>query len=564
MAHRVHVALASLLAAFPASSSPARVYALVNAPGGPIKAPLFAPDQAALPIAQVGARTVTLSELAAAVSATHEKRVEPAARKRKDFTPLLDRLIGVRLVVQEAEAMGLDELDAVKEDLARYRDTALREQIQRLAVAGVKADPAEVERIFREATREWKLKSALFAKEEDARAVAQAARAGQSFDQLIARAVAEKKAEGGSEAQYFSARMRMLPPVLEAVRKLKPGEVSGALPVEKGFALVRVEAIRHPWSAAARKQAQEKALTNARSRALRARYDGLLRRYARTDEKLLAQLDFEAARPGFAALEKDPRALVTLEGDKPVTVADLAAEIRAAFFHDVDNAIRSRKVNVRKAQVLDALVSRRLVKLEAARLGIEKTAAYRKAVSDHRDQLLFSAFVGRVILPDLKVTPEDLRRYYDQHKAEFTYPTFFTLQSLAFASQDAAQAALRQLRSGADFKWVRANAEGQLPPGKEALSFDGNTVSAGALPDEVGKALAGAQTGDLRLMEAAGQSVVLVVAQVTPPATQPFAEARETVAAAVQNELLDKSLGDWIVKLRKAHQVKVFITRIVS
>src|SRR5262249_18751155 len=148
-------------------------------------------------------------------------------------------------------------------------------------------------------------------------------RAGKSFDELVKKAVAEKKAQGGADAEYFSAKARMLPAVLAAVEKLQSGQTSGAIRVDQGFAVVRVEDIRYPDDATAREEARKQALSMARSKALRAYYDSLVQGYAKVDQKPLEKVDFEANEPGFAALEKDQRSLVALEGGGRITVADL-------------------------------------------------------------------------------------------------------------------------------------------------------------------------------------------------------------------------------------------------
>jgi parvulin-like peptidyl-prolyl isomerase len=563
------VLCSSLLAtthALPAPPRSSAVYAVVKSPKGEIKAPLFAPDQGSLLVAKVGDRAVTLSELAAAITAAHDQRAatEAKARKRKDFKPVLDRLIGVQLIVQEAEAMGLDDLEDVKADLVKYRELALREQLQRRALAGVEPDPAELERMYRDAVREWKLRSALFAKEEDANALVRDAKAGKPFDELLNRAVAEKKAQGGARAEYFSEKMRMLPAVLQAVEKLQPGQISGAIKVDQGFAVVRVEDIRYPEDASAREEARGEALAGARTKALRIYYDGLVARYAKIDQKLLEKIDFEAEKPGFATLEKDQRSLVVLEGGRRITVADLTAELRVVFFHDIQHAIKSKKVNRKKAEILDVLISRQVVALEAALQKIAESPEYLKALADHRDQVLFGTFITRVVLPAVKITEGDLKRYYDKHRTEFTYPAFYGLLSLTFTSQAAAEAAMAQLRKGADFKWVQGNADGQVPPEKRAVELDGGTISAKGLVPEIAAAVAGAQAGDLRRAELNGQHIVLVVKQARPPAPQPYAEKREIIAPLVQDEMVNRSMADWIARLRKAQKVEVYLTRIVS
>jgi hypothetical protein len=551
-----------------AGSSPLRaaeVYALVQRPSGVVKAPLFAPEQASLPIARVGERTVTLSELAEAIGTWHQANVKSEKQAgKKDFKEILDRLIGVRLIVQEAQAMGMDDIDSIKADLAQYPQTAMREQLQRRAVKGVKADPSEVKRLYRDAVREWKLESALFNTEEDAKALVAAAKAGQPFSALVRKAVAEKKARSGTGAAYFD-RSKMLPQVVVVAERLKPGEVSAPIQVAKtGFAVVHLIGERYPENANARAAAQQQGLAKAKAEKLRAYYDALVKRYVKVDEALFAAIDFEAKEPGFAALEKDQRALAKVEGGKPITVADLAGEARQAFFHSVEQAIESKKVNAKKADFLDALMSRQVVALEGARLKLAETPEYKKALSDHRDQLLFAAFVTRVIIPDLKIGEAELTKYYEDHKTEFSYPAFYRLQSLAFTSHKAAQAAFDKLRAGTDFKWLQTNADDQVPVDERAFELDGSVVSANSLLPAVAKAVAGARSGDVRVAEYKGQHFVIVVAQVTPPAPQPFADTREIIAPKVQIEALNKAMGDWIQKLRKAHDVKVYITAIVS
>ena len=559
--------LASLLVSsisLVAGEARADVYALVQRPNGVVKASLFAPGQAWLPIAQVGERTVTLSELADAIGTWHQSNVKGEARAgKKDFKEILDRLIGVRLIVQEAQAMGMDDIDAVKASVKEYPETALREQLQRLAVKGVKADPANVRRIFRDGAREWKLKSALFDKEDDAKALVAAARSGKPFDKLVQKAVAGMKATGGASTAFFD-RAKMLPQVVAAAERLKVGEVSAPIPVGKGFAVVHLEGERFPENAKARAEAEQQALATAKAKKLRVYYDGLLKKYVKVDDALFASVDFEAKEPGFKALETDQRVVAVVEGGKPITVANLVAEARSAFFHSMDQAIESKKVNTKKFDLLDVLMSRQVVALESAQRKLAQTPEYVKTIGDHHDQLLFSAFVTRVIMPDLKVTDADLTKYYEDHKIEFTYPAFYGLQSLAFTSQKAAQSVLEKLKAGTDFKWLQTNADDQVPVGERGIELDGTVVSANGLLPEVAKAVGGARSGDLRLAEYKGQHFVIVVAQVTPPAPQPFAETREAIAPKVQIESLNKAMGVWIDKLRKAHDVKVYITRIVT
>ena len=67
----------------------------------------------------------------------------------------------------------------------------------------------------------------------------------------------------------------------------------------------------------------------------------------------------------------------------------------------------------------------------------------------------------------MKLDEPTVRKYYDTHKADYTLPAFYKLESIGFATQKDAEAAVAKLRSGTDFKWLNANADGKLPPGKD-------------------------------------------------------------------------------------------------
>jgi hypothetical protein len=55
---------------------------------------------------------------------------------------------------------------------------------------------------------------------------------------------------------------------------------------------------------------------------------------------------------------------------------------------------------------------------------------------------------------------------------------------------------------------------------------------------------------------------VFAVVGDTPASPQPYTAVREDVLNAIYGEKLSKAVEDWGQKLRAAHEVKVFVTRI--
>ena len=559
---------AALLLLGPALAAPGSsdAYAVVQGPSGPIKAALFSEEHAALPVARVEDRVVTLRDLQEALRTAHEAH-DPAAIRagKKDFSAVLDRLIGMKLIALEAHDMGIDALPDIREEMKRYQSASLREVLKAHIGRRIEADPAEVEAIYRNAVREWKVRSVFVPVEADARALIASAKSVAGWDASVKAALAARRIKGGEESQIVSRKLKALPPVLDAVQPLKEGDIAGPVPLEKGFAVLEVEEVRYPSDPQAREEAKEWSRTRKHTAAVYEVYKRLLRRRAKVDAKLLESLDFERKSPGFAALSHDRRALVRIDGGPPLTVADLAQAIGEEFFHGIERAIQEKKVNARKQPVFENLIYQRLFDLEARRQGIARSLEYRKLVGDHRESLVFGKFVQKAILPDVKVTEGEVRKYYEQHSAQLSYPAFYTLSSIAFEREKAAQGAFEKLKGGTDFKWLKGNAEGQLPEGKRALEFDGSTVSARAIPPDLAPLLANARAGDLRLHAGPeGGHYLIQVKAVTPPAPLSYLEAREQIAPKIQQQKVKEALDDWIARLRKARPVTVYITKISS
>jgi parvulin-like peptidyl-prolyl isomerase len=536
---------------------------------GLVQVPLFGEDSGGCPVARIGEDRVTLSELSEALAAAHEERGGKSGAQAKgadqQFGPALERLIRVRLVVEEAEGMGMAELPDVKELLARFDLQVARLALETQATEGIEADPAETERLYQRATREWKVKSLLFEKKPDAADFVKAVRAGGSFDALAAKVVAAKKARGGGEAEAVRAG-KVQAEVGKALDKMKVGGVSSPVVVPGGFAVVQVVALGHVDDPAMRTIAIESSQSAQKKKALSRLYDELVKKYARIDKALVEKLDWEAKKPGHEALAKDQRVVVTIQGEKPITVADLTLELASTFFHGLEAPVKEKRVNREKVKALQEILARRLFVREALARGLQDGPAVKRATLDYRRAVLFGGFVDKVIVPDVKVTEPDAHAYYTRHAAEYSYPQMFKLDGIAFTSAKGAQDAVERLRAGTDFQWLRANADGQVAAKERSLPVDvASVVIASSLPAGLSKALAGSATGDYRIYPAAEKEVYVIrVVENVPARLQPYPEVRDTAARAVYDEKLIEAVTGYADKLRAAADVEIYLARIGS
>lgn len=535
--------------------------AYVTVDGKTVAVSLFSDQADSVAAAAVGDEVISVGQLSRALATMHETQKDGGAPASKDFRPILDRLVNARLLIAEAREMGVADLPEVKKAVTNFEKVGARERVQEHATRDVRPDPKEVEESYKEMVRELKVRSVLFTRQSDAIAFHKAVKGGGDFVALVKKAVADKKAKGDEEAQFVRVT-KMLPQIGVKLVKLKPGEITEPIQLKEGFSVARVEGTRFPeGDAEARAEAERRSLISQKKLVLQKYYDGLVKRFATIDRKLLDRLDFQK-KPGIAEFEKDKRIIARVQGAEPITVGELATNVRLQFFHGVDRAVNERKVNKQIEPTFDAILSDRIVPLEARRLGILDSAEYKRAHLAQEEGATFSLFVSQAIVPQVKVTEKDVRAYYDSHKKEFAYPMFYRLDGLGYESAKDAQAALEKLRAGTDLKWLKANTTGQLPAEKAKYGFGGTLVAATAIPDALRKQLVTAKVGDIRLFTEGEQSYVVRVADVTPESQKPFDEVKGGIQDKLFYEKVNAAVADYAGKLRKVRPVKVFITKI--
>jgi PPIC-type PPIASE domain len=515
-------------------------------------------------VATVNDEPISLEELDRAIASAHAARPVGEKAGRIDFSDIMQRLINTRLILLEAKNMGLDELPEIKDALNTYSKRALQELLLEGYVKDITADEDDVEQRYKSMVREFKLKSIRLKKEADARQIEAQLKAGRDFDEVLQKAVEWGIGEADSQGQYVKSKDLTLP-VAQLVAQMKVGSTSPVLAIgKKGFVVFKLEDIRYPVDEdlEARQIARRQSLNQKRVEAARQYYNDLKIRYVKLDETLFDRLDYESEKPGFEKLASDKSVLARIKGEKPITVAELTAAIKAKFYHGVELAAENKRINSQKMDILENMLQNRLLLKEALKQGIDKTDAYRQRVKEQENSLIFNVFIQKVVEPDIKLNLKDLKTYHAQNAEKYTSPQLMRIKSLVFEKRSDAVAAIDKLKNGTDFSWLGSNAEGQVDPNAQGiLNFDGQLVTQNSLPEKVQKAVSGANAGDFRLYESPqGQFYVLYIYQIVPARLQPFEEVRQEIAKKVFDEKLKKSVELWAAKLREYYPVKIYRT----
>lgn len=170
----------------------------------------------------------------------HPERLPPEAREQ-----LLNELVGLTLLVQEAERRGLPQDPEVKVRLEAMRRAVLAQAVaQQVAEVDEAALRAEYENRFGDAGQQYHARHILLKDEAAAREVIKKLDAGGDFAELAKEYSTGPTGPSGGDLGWFEAE-HMVPEFSAATQKLEPGSYSKE-PVQTqfGYHVIKLEGVR--------------------------------------------------------------------------------------------------------------------------------------------------------------------------------------------------------------------------------------------------------------------------------------------------------------------------------
>lgn len=328
-----------------------------------IQVPLFSEKYAELPVATIEGEPITVKDFSLQIARMHGGMENQDKPKGQNFSSVLDRLISIKLVKQEALNIGFDRTPEVESQVKNY---ALKTMILMLIdkqLTDIQVPDEEVDERYQQMAVEAKLLTYQFAEEADAKAILEESRNGGDFKQLADEAVKTGKAEGGEEPE-FTHLNDLFPSVAKAVYNMEPGSISDVFKGEKGYLLFRLEARRVYEDSEVRKTAANQ-LRQEKAKMMQYKYlQSLVDKYVSYDEDAKSALNFSKIaeeNPGikgtevFPPLSRDKRPLATFTADNEtaqITVAEIADKVKSTMYHGLDWAIEGAKLDSEKDKAI--------------------------------------------------------------------------------------------------------------------------------------------------------------------------------------------------------------------
>ncbi|WP_029912616.1 peptidyl-prolyl cis-trans isomerase [Pelobacter seleniigenes] len=538
-----------------------------------VSVPLFSPLFAETPVALVNEVPVTVAEFSQDLQSVHSEfsTNETASNADQNIQQLMERMIAVRLVEQEARNIGFDQTSQFRSQATEFAQKSLLYSLLNKQVEDLTLDEAQVNELYEKISLQGKFASFRFQQEADVTALQNAYKAGGDFDTLIAAAVAKGQAVPEQQQDYIPFK-NLLTNIAAEASNMEIGAVSQIFRKADGFLIFKLldkKFIEDPKALEfARNNVWKKQTATAGS----AYIDSIIAAHTEYDTAAMDSLDFskiKTANPDISLgdalqpLLTDQRTLVTIDEGTPatLTVAELAEKIKETYFHGVDTALDAKEANLKKEELLEDILFRIVGTAEAEKLGLHETAEYRRKIAEFERKTLFDIFMQKVITPEVRLTEDEIKGYYDSHLQDYMTPAMFRIKSLPFYSEQDAQSAAEKLRSGSDFKWVSANADGLVAvQNKDLLQFDRNILSLSSLPQNLQQQAAATKRGDTLLYADPNNFFyVLYFEDVFAAEPRPYQQVRKELLNIVYQNKVKKTLDEWVAKLKDAYETRIFL-----
>lgn len=401
-------------------------------------------------LAQVGTEVIAVQDverLVANLPAWAVSEKEGSGLVRDYLQTLIDRL----LIVQEARSRGLEQSPSVQKDAKRALDQRLVEEVEKREIQSrVAISEEEVEQAFAE--RNWgrrlKIAHILAGAKERAEEAMAALQAGRPFD-AVARELSEnaQTAPHGGEKPAYYTRLNVHPAVRDSLFRLKVGEISGIIPVPKGYEIFKVLDERKVPYEKIEDKVYEELFQERLSAARKAYADSLAGELELTPSPqglgMLMEVLRRAQEQG-AVYVAEPAAGTALFRYKGGSISLGEAVEQSPFLRQAREVEDSLKVS--RFLERDVVVPH-LLRQRAYELGIDREPEIGKWLRQKQEDALILEIRRIEAAQKVVVTDQEVRNFYENNKDQYRTSSEVEVVEVLVEGEPEAEELLAEIRS---------------------------------------------------------------------------------------------------------------------
>jgi len=207
-------------------------------------------------------------------------------------------------------------------------------------------------------------------------------------------------------------------------------------------------------------------------------------------------------------------------------------------------------------EVLDELISNRLLEREALRRGLDSGPSFLEAVKGFEERLIRDKLYLEVILKKVRVSDGEVEAYYRDHQGEFTEPERVRLSQILLKTEGETRDALASLQAGKDFATLAK--EKSQDPSTAQKGGDMGWVRLGILPPELEEVAFSLYEGDIsNPIKAKDGYYIIQVRERRKATVRPFEEVKGYIKEKLVRERQQEAMKSWIKKLRERSVIEI-------
>jgi peptidyl-prolyl cis-trans isomerase C len=485
----------------------------------------------------------------------------------------LDNMINARLVLAEAERLGIDEHDVV-EQMVRRREFSIVSGaiLDRAMATAPAADQEEVERIYREQLTQVNVRRIMVESRAEALALMDSIEAGTPFEDLAYRHSTDVTGENGGFLGTLR-RAELEEPWQSQVFRLEAGEVSEPFFTEKGWAIVKVDtkALVEPQDPAATRKGI--------ARSIEQRY--LFAEQAAYLDSLRLAYDAQIYPDAVIGLCSEYALALAMQGERTAVVSDnIVPELTedekgipvASFtgwkltYEGLVNNILSQPYPARP--VLDdpedmvSFIGRQLkdslIVAEAEKLGAYDWPEVANEIERVRRRRVAMRFY-RMLTENAEVPADTVRAHYERYREYYKMPAGHKAHKMVAPSKSVADSMLVMLEQGESFEDLarRRSIDPFSAPKGGNLGF-----MALGKDEEFDIFFESMEVGETKYFRSLEGHVILRLDQRDKERYATFEEAKPTIESGLIDQYKDLMLSEWLAGERASRGVKVYPERL--
>ena len=209
-----------------------------------------------------------------------------------------------------------------------------------------------------------------------------------------------------------------------------------------------------------------------------------------------------------------------------------------------------------KERFLNELVKKELLYQEALKQGLDKDAAYIEKVADFKKITLISKLLENEIEEKAKVTEEDVKNYYDEHKEDFSPFDQIRLSIIRVKTGDEAKKISEKLKEGENF--AKLAKESSIDSNSAKVGGDLGFLSRNQISPEHEMAVARMMKGEVSdpVRTQQGFDIIKVTDKKTSSVVE-FEKVKDLISQHLSAEKQKEVFDSYIEGLKKTYTVEI-------